>query len=161
TTIAASVLILLLSNPFMLFDIGFQLSYGATLGIIFFYNFIKSFFKRMRIPNGIIEVLAATISAQIGVLPISAYYFNRISIISLLSNLLVVPMTELITIMGFIMVFLSPIIFIAKIISVSNLLLLSAILKITEISAGLPYAAINVPTPKIWQVVLFYAFTLY
>lgn len=161
TSIAASVLLLLILNPFMLFEIGFQLSYGATLGIIFFYRAISSYFKRFHFPKGIVEVLGATISAQIGVLPISAYYFNRVSIISLVSNLLVVPMTELITIIGFIMVFLSPVILIAKIVSVSNFLLLSTILKITEISANLPYAAINVPTPRVWQIIIFYLIALY
>lgn len=162
TLISLSVLILLVNNPFLVHDAGFQLSYGATLGIILFYKSINKAILRLKVPKSIAALIGVTISAQIGVLPISIYNFNRVSIISLISNLFVVPVTEGITIIGFLMVILGSIILpLGKILAASNILLLTFILKATEISAKIPYAAINLPTPSLFQIAVLYAFVLY
>jgi len=162
TLIALSMLVLLVYNPFLVFDAGFQLSYGATLGIILFYKSIYQFVLKIKLPASIAALIAVTMSAQVGVLPLSVYNFNRVSIISIISNLLVVPLTEIITIMGFLMVILGDIFgFVGKILASSNILLLSLILEITKISAGVPYAAVNLPTPNLLQIIVFYSFTLY
>jgi competence protein ComEC len=100
TSMAFSAVLLLVISPHMLFNIGFQLSYTATLSLVLFCKPIKLFMNCRFIPDKIADILAATIAAQVGVLPITAVYFNKVSLISLFSNLLVVPLLEGITILG-------------------------------------------------------------
>ncbi len=161
TCVAISAIILLLYNPFMLFDIGFQLSYAATLSIILFYKSMKEFFTEKHIPGFVSDILAVTISAQIGVVPITAYYFNKISIISIVSNLLVVPIVEVVTVLGFCMAILGRIsIYLSQIVGYLNYLLLSFILFVTKVSAQIPFAVIKIITPSIFIILIYYLFVI-
>ena len=93
-SIGVASLVLLIVNPFMLFDAGFLLSFGATAGLGLLYKRVLGWFlKKSR--SSFWETLAATISAQAGVIPILILYFSKISLISLVANLFVVPLTEL------------------------------------------------------------------
>lgn len=162
TSISVAAIILLIINPFTLFDIGFQLSFGATISLVMFYKKIKEFIDRIHLPNFISDTLAATIAAQIGVVPITLYYFNNFSTISILSNLLVVPMVQIITIIGFIMVFAGIInINLAVLIGYINNTFLSFVLFVTEFTSKLPYASLKLPTPPLWLMVLYYLAVLY
>jgi competence protein ComEC len=144
TLIAFSALILLIYNPYMMFNIGFQLSYGATLSLVTMFNYVKKLLEHKFIPPVIREILAATLTAQLGVLPITLYYFNRISIISLLSNLLVVPLLEIITIGGMLMaVFGQFFIAFSKFLGIINNILLTFILYVVKYSSQVPFAVIQ------------------
>ncbi|MDX1652871.1 MAG: ComEC/Rec2 family competence protein [Brumimicrobium sp.] len=83
-----SALILLLIDPFYLFDIGFQLSFAAMLGIIFFYQRVKGL---LLIRNKWIDYFwqgtALGIAAQIGTMPLSLYYFHQFPNYFILTNL--------------------------------------------------------------------------
>lgn len=159
--VALSALILLLVNPYYLFDIGFQLSYLATISIILFYKSIKEFIKNWRIPGAISDVLSVTIAAQIGVIMIIAFYFNKVSLVSILSNLFVVPVVEVVTILGFAMAILGQVsVILSQIIGCINYLLLSFILFVTKFSASLPFATIKVVTPSIFLLLVYYSFML-
>lgn len=83
---------MLLFNPLLLrYDIGFQLSFLATLGIILLFPLFDHFFvKRVR-ALGITEILFLTLCAQIFVVPIIIYNFHTFSFVSLLVNVLVLP----------------------------------------------------------------------
>jgi len=102
-SVGIACLLMLLVNPFMLFDAGFQLSIGATAGLGVLYKRIAGIFPP-KVPPFIRETLAATLAAQAGVLPLMVVYFSRISVVSLLSNLVVVPMTGMATVLGMICV---------------------------------------------------------
>lgn len=162
TSISAAAIILLSINPYTLFDIGFQLSFSATISLVMFYPKIKECIDYKYIPNIISDTLAATIAAQIGVVPITLYYFNNLSTISILSNLLVVPVVQIITIIGFVMVFAGIVnIHLAVLIGYINNTFLSFVLFITENTAKLPYASLKLPTPPFWQIVLYYIAVIY
>ncbi len=162
TSISAAALIILVINPFIIFDIGFQLSFGATLSLVMFYPVIKTVVSRIPIPEIIADTLAATLAAQIGVVPITLYYFNNLSIISVVSNLLVVPMVQIITIIGFIMVFAGLInINLAVLIGYINNTFLSFVLFVTETSSKVPFASIKLPTPPIWMILIYYVGIIY
>ena len=157
TTISLAAILLLLCSPYMLFNIGFQLSFAATLSLVMLFRRIKSQLSFKFLPAAVADVLAATISAQLGVLPITLYYFNKLSIISLLSNLLVAPLMEIITILGMAMAVLGQIgIFLAQLIGYVNCLLLSFVLFVTQISSSLPFATVRLITPSIALVVVYY-----
>lgn len=86
-----SVTILILINPNVLFNVGFQLSYLAVCGIVYFYQL---FYKRIstlksRPLRWILSSVAVTVSAQIFTLPIVIYNFNQFPIYFILSNLFV------------------------------------------------------------------------
>ena len=162
TSISTAVLSLLLYNPFMIFDIGFQLSFAATLSLVMLYPSIKATVSFKYIPEIFSDTLAATLAAQLGVIPISIYYFNSLSLISVISNLLVVPTVQIITIIGFVMVFSGLVnINLAVLIGYINNSILSFVLFVTEISSKLPYASIKVPTPSILMVCIYYIIVLY
>ena len=97
---AGAVMIAL--NPKILrFDVGFQLSFLATLGLIYLSPFIRD--KLERVPNflNFKENFIATVSAQIMVLPVVLYNFGRFSILSLPANVLILPAVPITMFFGF------------------------------------------------------------
>jgi competence protein ComEC len=162
TSISASAIILLILNPYTIFDIGFQLSFSATISLVIFYPKINVFVNRKYIPRFISDTLAATVSAQIGVVPVTLYYFNNFSTISILSNLLVVPLVQIITIIGFVMVFAGIVNINAAVLAgYMNNTFLSFVLFVTEFTSRIPYASVKLPTPSLLMILAYYLFILY
>ena len=157
TSIAAAAAILVTINPYNLLNAGFQLTFAATLSLVLFTPKIGAFFKRLKIPSSLAELLAATTAAQLGVIPVSVFHFNSISVISLLSNVIVVPLTGLITVLGMITA-ISGMIFMpaAKLISYLNCALLSFVLYVTKLLASLSFATIIVGTPSVSEILAYY-----
>ncbi|MCH7541342.1 ComEC family competence protein [Patescibacteria group bacterium] len=91
-TIFASAFFLLLINPLFIFEVGFQLSYAAVLGIITFQPQIDNWF---RFDNLIIKyfwsITAVSIAAQISTFPLAIYYFHQFPGYFFLSNIIVIP----------------------------------------------------------------------
>jgi len=141
-SVAVAVFILLSVNPFMFFDVGFQLSVGATLGLGILYKRVRNIFPA-KVPGFISETLAATISAQAGVLPLLIMYFSRISLISLVSNMLVVPVTGITTCLGAVCIIARTIHpFLGKITGYGLEAVLHFILFVTDKSASVKWAEI-------------------
>lgn len=100
--LAASAVFLLVYNPLLIGDASFQLSYAATFAIALFY---KPFFRGFGfLPPLLRETAAATLAAQIGVLPLQLHLFYRLSPVALVSNLLIVPASSLAIVFGLIAV---------------------------------------------------------
>ncbi len=106
--LALSAFILLIFDSQQLFDIGFQLSYLAVLGIWWLTNPIKNLFKKpkSKAENFFYEISAMTFAAQIATLPLSLYYFHQFSFISIIANLLIIPLSELIIVSSLLIVVL-------------------------------------------------------
>jgi competence protein ComEC len=155
--IAFSCILILAANPCMLFNIGFQLSYAATLSIVMLYKNIKKRISRRSMPEWISEVLAATVAAQLGVLPITLICFNKVSIIAIIPNLLAVPMLELITILGSLMAILGQFsLLISQLIGYLCCVLLSAVLLITKFASNVPFAVLRTVTPSLVLAAAYY-----
>lgn len=96
-SLACSALILLLINPFWLWDLGFQLSYAAVASILIF---MRPVYNLLYFPNKMIDFIwkmnAVTLAAQILTLPLSVYYFHQFPPLFFLSNLLAVPLSSII-----------------------------------------------------------------
>ncbi|MDW5287925.1 ComEC/Rec2 family competence protein [Formosa sp. PL04] len=91
-TVAISAFLLLLWNPMLLFDVGFQLSYLAVLGIITFQPTLsRLWYPKHKLSKLFWNTLTVTMTAQLGVLPISIYYFHQFPGLFFLSNLVIVP----------------------------------------------------------------------
>ena len=100
-TLAFAAIVMLLFNPMALFDVGFQLSFMAVLTILLFYPLLESLWSQPflldhRLFRWLWTMLSVSCAAQIGVAPLIAYYFGRISCYFLLANLVVVPVAALI-----------------------------------------------------------------
>jgi competence protein ComEC len=101
-TLAAAVLLMTLLNPLTLWDVGFQLSVMATLGLIIYAEPFEAGFKKLverfttqenaeRAAALVGEFFLLTLAAQVSTLPLIVYYFKRLSLISLVANLVVLP----------------------------------------------------------------------
>ncbi len=104
-----SFFILVLIHPLYIFDVGFQMSYSAVLGIILFFPKINGLLPRSKfiIPRKIWELFCVSLSATIGTLPISLYYFHQFPGLFFISNIIVVPFLGLIMGFGIFVVILS------------------------------------------------------
>lgn len=93
-SMAASAFVLLCYNPFLLWDVGFQLSYAAVLSIVLF---MKPIYHWFSIQNKLLDKLwqlnAVTLAAQILTLPLCIYHFHQAPTLFLISNLLAVPLS--------------------------------------------------------------------
>ena len=99
--LAISAFLILLVKPNAIFDIGFQLSYAAVLSIVLFQPFYKKFyFTDNKIVVYFIDTILVSLAAQIGVLPLSLYYFNQLPLLFLLANLVIIPLSSLVLIVG-------------------------------------------------------------
>lgn len=99
--LAISAFLILLVKPNAIFDIGFQLSYAAVLSIVLFQPFYKKFyFSDNTIVIYFTDTILVSLAAQIGVLPLSLYYFNQLPLLFLLANLVIIPLSSLVLIAG-------------------------------------------------------------
>ncbi|UGS23964.1 ComEC/Rec2 family competence protein [Flavobacterium channae] len=101
--LAVSALLILLIKPNSIFDIGFQLSYAAVLSIVLFQPYYKKlYFTENKIGVYFTDIVLVSLAAQIGVLPLSLYYFNQLPLLFLLANLVIIPLSSLVLIVGII-----------------------------------------------------------
>lgn len=100
-SLAASMFFILLFTPSFLFDVGFQLSYGAVIGIVA----LQPVFRRLpkskhKAVNYLYETIWLSLAAQLGVLPLCLYYFNQFPLLFLLANIVVVPLSTAVLLLG-------------------------------------------------------------
>jgi len=99
--IAVSLLVILAADPYLLGDVGFQLSYLAVLGITWLYPPIYHLFTFTRkILDKIWAVVAVSLAAQIATFPLTLYYFHQFPNYFMLTNIFVVPLSSLIIYTG-------------------------------------------------------------
>jgi competence protein ComEC len=96
-TLAVSAFVLMLINPLMIFDVGFQLSYLAVISIVYYQPKISALIKT---DNVILKyvwgLLTVSVAAQLGTTPVCIYYFHQFPTYFLISNMIVVPLAALI-----------------------------------------------------------------
>ena len=153
---AISTLLILLNNPFKLFDIGFQLSYAGTLGIILFCKLINIPIKN-KLLKYLKDSIIISISANIFIIPIMMYQFNTISITFILSNLLAGPLLGISIILEIIVLLISFMsINIAAIPAKVLNILLILIINIANWFSNIEISKIYVITPQIISIVAYY-----
>ncbi|PIR96793.1 MAG: hypothetical protein COT91_04810 [Candidatus Doudnabacteria bacterium CG10_big_fil_rev_8_21_14_0_10_41_10] len=149
-------------NPqILVFDVGFQLSFLATAGLIAFADSFEKIFQKVPEFFEIRSSLAATLSAQIFVLPLLIYYFDQLSIVSPIVNVLILPIIPWAMLFGFLsgvvaLVFI-PLSFITSWITWA---LLSYQIKIVEMFAAIPHASVGIFNIPLGLVIFYYIFLL-
>ena len=96
-SLAASAFLLLCYNPYFLWDVGFQLSYLAVVGIVVFQ---KPLYNLMYIKNKWVDkvwqLIAVSLAAQVFTFPICIYYFHQFPVLFLIANIIAVPLSGII-----------------------------------------------------------------
>jgi competence protein ComEC len=158
---ALAALIILLATPTSLFDVGFQLSFAATLGLIIWVPKLEKLFlskpKNRCLKYYMALPFFVSLSAQLFTYPITAYYFNKFSIYSLLANLFIVPLTSLAVMTGAISLLVSLLSLKLAILFISfNWICLELILRILSFFSSLPYADLKISSPSHLFILGFY-----
>ncbi|MDQ0783316.1 ComEC/Rec2 family competence protein [Chryseobacterium sp. W4I1] len=107
-SLALSAMIILVGDTQQIFDVGFQLSFLAVLGIFWLNQPLLSYFPR---PDGyfkkiLFNTITISLSAQLATLPIVLFYFHQFSLVSIPANVLIVPFSELLIVFSFLMTML-------------------------------------------------------
>lgn len=106
--LAGSMLLILLFEPNYLFDIGFQLSYAAVFAILFCYPVLQKYFTyKNAVLNYFGQLIGVSLIAQLGVLPLSIYYFKQIPLLFLIGNLIAIPLTTGLLVAWFVQLLIS------------------------------------------------------
>ena len=158
TSIAFSGLVILIINPYSFFDVGFQLSFGGTIGIVLMYNnLIKRFKTNGKLKGYIVSSICVSVCANLIIIPIIAFNFNTVSLTFWISNLLAGPFLGVIIILGFCVYLLSFVIFpVAKIISIPLKYLIYILLIIVKYCSKIPFSSITIRTPYIFEIFIYY-----
>ena len=147
-SISVAALVLLFWNTNTLFDVGFQLSFAAVISIVYFYPRLESLIKKIpkrfeevKGVDGVLKLFAVSLAAQLGTVPFTAYYFGRVSIISLVANIPVVPISGLNTFIGAAEIMFYPISpWLAKLYAAANDFLVWFLLGFVKQAASVPFA---------------------
>lgn len=100
-TLAASAFLLLAINPYLIMEVGFQLSYTAVIGIVYIQPKIITWFEPDNwLLNQIWTITAVSIAAQIATFPMGLYYFHQFPNYFLISNFAVIPVSTVIMYAG-------------------------------------------------------------
>ncbi len=144
TSLCLSALVLMLFDPPVLFDIGFQLSFAATWALVYIAPVLQK-----RLP----AMLAVTLAPLAATTPLIALYFSQLSLVSMISNLLVLPWVEFLTILGFFSTLAGFVCLPAAQVLGGTLWLLVFLLdKIAGHLAALPWACYYIPAPSLVAV---------
>lgn len=108
-TIAASAFLLIIINPYIITEIGFQLSYSAVIGIVMLQQpMYKLWITKNWFLDKIWALMTVSVTAQIGTLPIAVFYFHQFPNYFILTNLIVIPLSSLIIYSGILVFLTSP-----------------------------------------------------
>ncbi|HET9587329.1 MAG TPA: ComEC/Rec2 family competence protein [Anaerolineales bacterium] len=173
-TLLAVALLMTLWNPLYVWDVGFQLSFFATLGLILYAEPFSQFAHRIitkyfpassaeRLAQLFSDFVLLTLAAQLTTIPIMAYHFQRISLVSFIANPFILPAQPAVMILGGLAVLLSLVWFpLGQIAGWVAWPFVVYTIRIVELFGQVPHGTLFLGELSIWFVILFYAalFTL-
>ena len=165
--VLAALLMVFINPKLLVFDIGFQLSFLATLGLIYLEPIIRPYF--IRLPEKILwmdfrKIASATIAAQLAVLPLILYTFGNFSLYAFPVNMLVLPIVPTSMLLVFLTGILFPIPIISLIaypISWLAYALLGYIISIVRLVSSLPFASLTFSSVPLALIIVMYIVIIY
>jgi len=149
TALALSAFVLLLIDPANLFDIGFQLSFAATWGLMYIAPLLAVHMGK---------VFSITLAPMLATVPLIAYYFSQISPGGIIANLLVLPWMEVLVIFGLLTTLLGFVFLpLAQILGATLWFLIFILDQIAEGIAALPLSSFYITTPSLLIIFGYYA----
>jgi len=153
----AAALMLIVNPKVLAFDAGFQLSFAATIGLIFLSPIFEKYFEKWPSVFGVKESLTSTISAIILTAPLILYTFGRVSLVAPIANILILPVIPLAMAFGFVAVILGLInLGAGQIFGWLVWLVLSYIIKVAEFLSKISWASLDIGRINWSVLVLFY-----
>lgn len=160
--ILAGVFMIIL-NPFLLvFDVSFQLSFIATIAVIFFAPRIEKYF--MWVPKffQLRDIVSVTCAAYIFVFPFILYKMGNFSLVALPANVLILPFIPFTMMLGFITGFAGLIWYVFAVpLGFISYLFLHYELSVIGFFSNLPFAAFSFPDFPLWLTLIIYAYFIY
>ena len=169
-TLAVVAAVMAAFNPQVLWNVGFQLSFAATLGLVLYAEPLKTAFERLAsryVPvetaqkwsRPVGEYILFTLAAQVLVLPIIIYYFQRISLSSLIANPLILPAQPPVMILGGLALLAGTIYYpLGQILAWIAWPFVAYTIRVVEFLAAFPGGALNLGEVSVVLVIGFYAF---
>lgn len=149
STLSFIGILFVINNPYIIYNISFQLSFLATLSIIYFYGYINNKLN--------IKIISLTLSANILTIPIIYYNFEGIPLVSILGNIIIVPFVGIIIYLAMLSLILFNInIYISSIVVHINRFILETIYVLLEKISNLDFAYIAIEEPKLYYVIIYY-----
>ena len=151
---------MLVYNPLMVFDIGFQLSFIVTFALILSAPLLTFDFK-FKPFNYILGACLIPIIAQLYAAPLQMFYFNTFALYSVFANIAIVPVLSIISFIGFVSSILALVpILSTKICFVADMIInpfLVYIVKVANFFANLPNAIVYLKKPSLFQIILYFS----
>lgn len=156
SSLALAFIVSLVISPLDMFTAGFQLSFGAVFGMLTLGWQLQRWLAR-RLPDKthwLGDALSASVGATAGTLPVLAASFNRVSVLSIILNLFLIPLSSAIIVLVFVCTFLgmaaAPV---AAILAYMPTVLIRFMMSVIGWAADIPFMAVNVASPP-WYAVL-------
>ena len=168
-TLLAVAMIMCIVNPLYIWDVGFQLSFFATLGLILYAQPFSEFANRIitkyipasageRAAQLFSEFVLLTLAAQLTTIPIMAYHFQRISLVSFIANPFILPAQPAVMILGGLAVLLSLVWYpLGQLAAWIAWPFVVYTIRVVEIFDRVPHGTIFLGDFSVWFVILFYA----
>jgi len=163
TSMALAALVILLWNPLQIYHPGFQLSFAATWGILYLGPLLTGACAGLlngmpgTLSRPVSQSLAIPLAAQLATVPLVAWYYNLVSPVSILANLVAVPLVGVIMFLGFTAAVLGlvwpPL---AALVNVTDEAVLNLFMGTVSFFQKLPGAVFYIPTPPLVLAVLWY-----
>ncbi len=154
-SLCSSAFLILIISPFTFIDAGFQLSFAALVGIAFWE---RSFFQLVELRNPIMHSLwrmcSVSIAAQLGVLPLTLFYFNQFPLLFILANVIGVPLSTGILYGGLILFIFSPFTIVANYIGMILIHATQFLDTYINWIQSFTYSTINIPSFGITSLIL-------
>lgn len=163
--LAFVAMLMLIYNPAFINDVGFQLSFIVTFGLLTTASVIFEKYKDSKIPDWLIGAILIPIVAQIWVAPIQMFYFNTFSTYSVLANVLSIPFLSAVSFGGFVSSIIAGFTpFSDQICMFFDFIInhiLHVIVFISNFFAELPHSLLTTTHPNIFQLFIYYAIVLF
>lgn len=160
-TLALTAFIILIFDPTQIFNPGFQLSFSAVISIFIFYPKISKVINDRNITNKLLRYVllfvGLSLAAQIGTIPFTIYYFEKLSLISLAANLFVIPLIGIILGLGIVTIIFGLFSFeLAYLFSLTNEFIVDSLFLIVNFLSSLSISHLSLPNYSIWDGAVYF-----
>jgi competence protein ComEC len=164
-SIAISALIILLIDPYEIYSAGFQLSYSAVIAMAIIYPILNEWIEQYDLKRKFLKqfllFIAISLSAQIGTIPLTLIYFGKISLIAIIANIVVIPITGVNIALGFATIIISYLSStVASLFAATNDLLIDWLYKLIWFGGKFQYSHLLVSQYTIYDAIVFTIFLI-
>lgn len=156
SSLMLTVMAMILLDPGVVLELGFQLSALSVLFILLFCSYVETYLKRAHLPDVCAQALSCSLVAQAATLPLTISVFGYVSLVAPLANLIAGPVVSIFLPVGLLTL---PLMVVAPWLPLGAALLRffsSALWYVTQLFAGLPWAAVPLQIDALWCYVFYF-----